>query len=352
VMACVYCVGVPLCSLIVLWWNKVEIKKLQKLQYQIGKKSHKQNSLKFEAELYQPGSPKEFEIMKAIKECAAEEFVLQDLVCKERESNYVLDGIAPLYQDYEAKYWWFEVLQLVGTFFLIAVVTTINLGSDGSTVFLALVGSVGLLLAFANCNPYIDYSEDLLAQALQLFITYVLAIGLLSLTGAEDSGVIMTVAAACIFGVLIVLFVFEMNFLFLNFYPAFHAKLRQPWVLLRASFCAREQPAAEIASAAQVVEEGPRKNRLVRSGRSYRNINRLTMRYCSLPSTYANKGGRGSTGARARGSSGARARSSSRTRENDAPPLKDIELTNVLASFSEPSQLQSHPMEDTGLYQV
>jgi hypothetical protein len=174
------------------------------------------------------------------------------------------------------------VLQLVATFFLVAVVTTLDLGSDGSTVFFALVGSVGMLLAYANCNPYVDYSEDLLAQALQLFITYVLAIGLLSLAGTEDSGVIMTIAAAIIFIALAVLLFFEMNFFLLNFYPTHHAKLRHPWNAMRVFICPREQPVAETIAPVARVGEGrlrktpSRRNPLARQTSS---LNRLTMAF-------------------------------------------------------------------------
>ena len=96
-MACVYCIGVPLCSLVVLWWNKAEIKLMQTLQYQIEKKSHKQLKLKLESEEFPIGSPQELQYWKRIKESAREERLLLDRVWNIRESNYVLEGVAVLY---------------------------------------------------------------------------------------------------------------------------------------------------------------------------------------------------------------------------------------------------------------
>jgi len=54
-----------------------------------------------------------------------------------------------------------------------------------SQVFISLVTSVGMMMLFSNCNPYMHWSDDILAQFCQLSLTLALSIGLLE--KASDS---------------------------------------------------------------------------------------------------------------------------------------------------------------------
>jgi hypothetical protein len=43
------------------------------------------------------------------------------------DKNPRLNGITPLFQDYEAEYYWFEVLQFLATLFIVAIAVTSSL---------------------------------------------------------------------------------------------------------------------------------------------------------------------------------------------------------------------------------
>jgi hypothetical protein len=63
-------------------------------------------------------------------------------------------GLNPLYKDYHAHFWWFEILKFCTTLFFCGPVTT--LPSEGATqVFFSMIVSVGMMLIFANCAPYL-----------------------------------------------------------------------------------------------------------------------------------------------------------------------------------------------------
>jgi hypothetical protein len=107
-----------------------------------------------------------------------------ELLWKSKHSS-ALRGLRPLYQDYEADWYWFEVLQFGATLFLAAIAASLPVNS-ASVVFLALVVSGSMLLMFANFNPYIDSTDDVLAQMAQLTITFALLVGLLALSTSHE----------------------------------------------------------------------------------------------------------------------------------------------------------------------
>jgi hypothetical protein len=55
------------------------------------------------------------------------------------------------------------------------------LASGASQVFVSLVVSIGMLILFANCKPYLSKSDDLLAQFCQLSLTFAMAVGILEM---------------------------------------------------------------------------------------------------------------------------------------------------------------------------
>ena len=95
-----------------------------------------------------------------------------------QENDPMLMGMSPLYKDYESTYWWFEVPKFVVTLILCGLVTLIP-ASGVSQVFVSLVVSMGMMILFANCNPYLSKSDDVLAQFCQLSLTFAMAVGIL-----------------------------------------------------------------------------------------------------------------------------------------------------------------------------
>jgi hypothetical protein len=90
----------------------------------------------------------------------------------------LLAGLSPLYKDFDADFWWFQIPQFVLTLIFCALVTM--LPADGaSQVFFALFLSVVMLVVAANYNPYLQASDDLLYQVCQVFLALAMAIGLL-----------------------------------------------------------------------------------------------------------------------------------------------------------------------------
>jgi hypothetical protein len=66
----------------------------------------------------------------------------------------------------------------VVTLILCGLVTLIP-ASGVSQVFISLVVSMGMMILFANCNPYLSKSDDILAQFCQLSLTFAMAVGIL-----------------------------------------------------------------------------------------------------------------------------------------------------------------------------
>jgi len=157
----VYCAGIPAASFYLLRKHKPEIEKLRRLQSQDSE--HPESRLLEGSEL-----PKE------IKE-------LQEL----QGQNPMLRGLAPLYQDYKAEFYYFEVVQFVVTLFLVAVAASLPVNS-GSVVFLALMASGGMLLFLCGFQPYVDDGDNRDAVISQITITLTLCVGLLSLTAMDE----------------------------------------------------------------------------------------------------------------------------------------------------------------------
>merc|ERR1712070_873411 len=96
---------------------------------------------------------------KKVADLIAQYLGYVDIIC---EREYILQALSPLYQDYEAEYWWFEVLQFCVTTFLVAVVTTLSSEGSASQVFIALTVATFMLLLYSNLKPFLRFSEDLL----------------------------------------------------------------------------------------------------------------------------------------------------------------------------------------------
>ena len=75
-------------------------------------------------------------------------------------------------------YHWFEIPKFVSTLILCGLVHMIPT-EGASQVFISLAVTVGMLLIYAKCSPYISVSDDVLAQICQVSIAFALSVGLL-----------------------------------------------------------------------------------------------------------------------------------------------------------------------------
>jgi hypothetical protein len=156
VMGFVYMVGIPLSSYLLLRARKEPIKKLQKIEQRILQCSHRDKAKK--ASLYR----EKVETM---------------------EENPYLEGLSPLYRDYEPEFWWWEIPRFYCTVILCGLVTVTNL-EDGSQIAASLMVSTTFLVTYANCNPYLMRTDDQLAQLCQVCLCLAMVVGLLEKANA------------------------------------------------------------------------------------------------------------------------------------------------------------------------
>jgi hypothetical protein len=214
-MAVLYCFGIPAGSLFFLSMKKQEIQTLQMI-YELLDDLHEGGELwrsilpsdgvdhgdkrrKHNARARQTivamnliGEVKPEHITKA----RAEQFLSEALVALQ-ENDPVLMGMSPLFKDYRSKYWWFEVPKFVSTLILCGLVTLLP-ASGASQVFVSLVVSIGMLILFANCKPYMSKSDDLLAQFCQLSLTFAMALGILEMASESFQVYIFVQALFCV----------------------------------------------------------------------------------------------------------------------------------------------------------
>jgi hypothetical protein len=137
-MFVLYCVGIPAASLYLLRTHKLEIQELQRCVYELAEKEEEERKLggamRTPARLsgVQEDSVREVrsesDLFADISEPPPASNTLQaDIQTLRRkqkdflEKNPRLRGLMPLYQDYEAGYYYFEVVQFIVTLFLVAV---------------------------------------------------------------------------------------------------------------------------------------------------------------------------------------------------------------------------------------
>jgi hypothetical protein len=138
VMFVLYCLGIPAASFYLLRKNKLEIQELQLCVYELADKEEEERKL--EGVMQTPARlsgvqedsvrevRSESDLFADISEpppaSSTLEADIQTLRTKQKdilEKNPGLRGLTPLYQDYEAGYYYFEVVQFVVTLFLVAV---------------------------------------------------------------------------------------------------------------------------------------------------------------------------------------------------------------------------------------
>jgi len=155
-MGVVYCAGIPGSWVCMMWSRRDVIRELQRIE---------RNILRCSA-----CETKTLEKLKAQK-------------AKFIEKDPYLDSLSPLYRDYEEEYWWWEIPRFFSMLVLCGLVTVTQM-SSGSQIFVSLMVSTAMLVAFANCNPYLLDGDDRLAQFCQVSLSLALSVGLLE--KAED----------------------------------------------------------------------------------------------------------------------------------------------------------------------
>ena len=218
-MAILYCLGTPVVCWVALRSNKKLIQRLQNIDEMID--HFESNALDGTVDLGllkmgRLASAKEaagengvvhriFESTSQRKKSVAwNALVLEASVDKQRvsadslkamksaifEDHPILAGLSPLYKDYKSEHWWFQIPNFVMTLCLCGLVTLLGDSHGASQVFLALGISIVYLLLLANCHPYLNKSDNLLAQICQMSITFALAVSVLEQTETSSQDTI------------------------------------------------------------------------------------------------------------------------------------------------------------------
>jgi hypothetical protein len=98
--------------------------------------------------------------------------------------NPALSGLSPLYADYDAACWWWQILNFIVTLLLCGPVLLLQ-AEAASQVFIQLLVSTAMAVALANKKPYLHSSDDLLAQMCQIALSFTMAVGLFEMAAVS-----------------------------------------------------------------------------------------------------------------------------------------------------------------------
>jgi hypothetical protein len=152
VMGVVYMAGIPVTSFLLLYTWKDSIQRLQTLAQRILCCNSRETALKVQ---------------------------LQEKYAQMLKDDPFLEGLSPLYQDYQSKYYLWEIPRFFCIEILCGLVTVTNF-QDGSQIAASLLVSTAMLVAYANCNPYLTSFDDHLAQFCQSALSLAFGVGLLA----------------------------------------------------------------------------------------------------------------------------------------------------------------------------
>jgi hypothetical protein len=216
-MFCIYCIGIPGVSWYMLYEQKDFIWQLQDTELALiqikarkevvsRRKSHvvwekrdpervvEENDLEREATLRRQDV--DFRViadMCNVVEGDGDETDVNmeiDILLKRKQNllkDPILRGLSPLYRDYNAQSWWFEILQFVATFLVASLFpTATRYISDVSIVFLGFVVCTFVLVVLCNWRPYLRHTDDGLAQLGQISLVMILSVALVSLATDDD----------------------------------------------------------------------------------------------------------------------------------------------------------------------
>jgi hypothetical protein len=201
IMFVVYCIGIPATSFYLLSKHKSEIMQLQTSVVElIGKRDQKKTLERSLALLPVHLSEVPSEVLseghvlansvhsqqQLLTNLAIEIKTLQEKVKNIQVEHPRVRGLAPLYQDYKARYFYFEIIQFAATLFLVALAASLPVDS-GSVVFLALMVSTAMLFMLSSWKPYVSGGDDRDATLAQVAISLALCVGMLSLTSPGEA---------------------------------------------------------------------------------------------------------------------------------------------------------------------
>jgi len=96
----------------------------------------------------------------------------------------VLGGLSPLFADYKAESWWWQILTFGVTFLLCGPLLLLP-AEAASAVFLQMSISAAMVAALANVKPYLHSSDGTLAQWCQAALTFTMSVGLLEMAAEQ-----------------------------------------------------------------------------------------------------------------------------------------------------------------------
>ena len=215
-MATLYCIGIPLGSWFVLNKKKSSIQKLQTIAKSLRDLTNNSAVNRYEGmalNLRRKSAIQKVLLDGAVASSGRGNEQIRDHLEKTgadmQQQDPWLVGISPLFKDYDAAYWWFELPKSLVTLIMCGLITLIP-AEGSSQVFVSLVVSTGMMLLFANCHPYLNFTDDILAQFCQLVLTFALAVGILEMASESFQdplyGPLLVVATTTnlVFGVVII----------------------------------------------------------------------------------------------------------------------------------------------------
>ena len=191
VMSIVYCIGIPTGFACALRAYKESICELQVIEACIAllqRYNDDERCLETETQQAQLATAKS-------RGTGSNEEVLRALHSQKMKENPILGGLSPLYCDYRAECWFFEIPKLMVTLLLCGILTLVPM-EESSQVFAALVVSVSMSIVNAGCRPYLAKSDQQLAQLCHISLAFTLAVGLLEKAAGASF-------ASLLFGVLL-----------------------------------------------------------------------------------------------------------------------------------------------------
>ena len=108
-----------------------------------------------------------------------------------RDNDRRLDRIRFLFEEYEPRYWWFAVVELIRRLYLTGLLAFFGSDEEPSTTTqtaLGLLGAMVYYIVMAHFEPYVDDSDDMLAKvaAVQVIFTFFGATMLQARSNSDD----------------------------------------------------------------------------------------------------------------------------------------------------------------------
>jgi hypothetical protein len=208
VMFCIYCIGIPGVSCMMLYSNRDAIKELQDLELKLVRikqqkreKEQRANVVWKKRESTLPGQvpgTKRSRMSTVVLEritsfvdddsdelSKVEEYRMMLKLKQKLLKDPVLRGLSPLYRDYNGSKWWFEILQFVSTLLVASIIPTVLPVDEPSIVYFGFFLCTLVLVVLCQRSPYLHRTDNMLAQLGQIALVMILSVGLLGFADAN-----------------------------------------------------------------------------------------------------------------------------------------------------------------------